>query len=588
MDRHTNLAPVILFVYNRPTHTHRTLLALSANDLAQESHLYIYCDGPKANADPEIRRKIDETRILVKSKNWCKEVTVIEKDKNDGLSNSIINGVSEILEKWGRVIVLEDDIVTGKGFLKYMNDGLEFYKEKEEVISIHGYNYPISSRGLKDTFFLKGADCWGWATWSRGWKIFDPDAKKLYQKIVDNNFSYDFDIQNAYPYTKMLEDQIIGKVNSWAIRWYASAFLANKFTLYPKKSLVKNIGLDGSGTHLEIKRPNKSCEDYCIVSEVPIEHNTKVAKRLKYFLNPPSSDSLIKRKMSAFKMPLKSFLKEVIPPIVFRFYKIFQDREKINEHKSDNIWEGNYSSWQEARENSRGYDEGTILDKCKNALLKVRNGEAVYERDSVLFDKIQYAWPLLTCLENIALNNNGSLSLIDFGGSLGSSYYQNRHFLKPLNFLRWIVVEQKHFVDCGKEEFKNDYLDFAYTIEEAMQRGKVNCLLLSGVLPYLPQPVEWIEKFCSYDFEYIVIDRTGFITADAHTLTIQNVPKEIYDASYPCWFFNERKFIELFSNKYEIISDFDDRVTPSVEVASGRCYWKGFFLKKKKDVVQTL
>jgi putative methyltransferase (TIGR04325 family) len=267
--------------------------------------------------------------------------------------------------------------------------------------------------------------------------------------------------------------------------------------------------------------------------------------------------------------------------IIKRLFRFVLPEHKFNKASDSNIWQGSFASWESALQLSKGYNDKLIFSKVRNALLKVKNGQAIYERDSVLFDKVQYAWPLLASLENIALKNNSSLCLIDFGGSLGSSYYQNRHFFKELKFLKWIVVEQKHFVDCGKQEFKDEYLDFAYTMEEAMQREKVNCLLLSSVLPYLPHPTEWIEKFCSYNFEYIIVDRTGFITADAHTLTIQNVPEQIYDASYPCWFFNEEKFIQQFSNKYEIITDFDDQFTASVQVNGNRGYWKGFYLKKK-------
>jgi hypothetical protein len=278
----SDCAPIALFVYNRPNHAEETLLALSENDLAQHSTLYIFCDGPKETADEKTFCKIQETRLIVKKSKWCREVIVIERDINFGLSGSIIDGVTKVINKHGKVIVLEDDIVTGKGFLKYMNDALDFYHNNEKVVCIHGYNFPISPSGLNETFFLSGADCWGWATWKRGWNIFDQDAEKLYQKIVSNGLTYDFDMQGAYPYTKMLKDQVEETINSWAIRWYASAFLAKKFTLYPRVSLVKNIGLDGSGTH---EKGDKLYTDifsnYCQVRKIPITHNVKVTRRIK-------------------------------------------------------------------------------------------------------------------------------------------------------------------------------------------------------------------------------------------------------------------------------------------------------------------
>ncbi len=267
-------------------------------------------------------------------------------------------------------------------------------------------------------------------------------------------------------------------------------------------------------------------------------------------------------------------IKAIIKSIISLGY--INKPDEINE----NAWSGNFTSWLDAKQNCTGYENNNILERCKSSLLKVKNGEAVYERDSVLFDKVQYSWPLLTCLQSVASENNNCLHVIDFGGSLGSSYFQNRHFLKNISSLKWIIVEQPHFVDCGKENFQNEHLSFEHTIDEALKKNDVHCLVLSSVLQYLPDPVFWIEKFCSYNFKNILIDRTGFTSGNESVLTVQKVPETIYSASYPCWFFNESKFLSLFENTYKLISEFDDCFTNRIENNNSSYYWKGFFLKK--------
>jgi hypothetical protein len=139
-------------------------------------------------------------------------------------------------------------MVVSPDFLAYMNAGLALYAGDEQVVSIHGYVYPTRD-ALPDTFFLRGADCWGWATWRRGWAVFDPDGAALLARVEAAGLQRDFDLDGAFPYTAMLRDQVEGRTDSWAVRWYASAFLADKLTLYPGRSLVLNIGLDGTGTN---------------------------------------------------------------------------------------------------------------------------------------------------------------------------------------------------------------------------------------------------------------------------------------------------------------------------------------------------
>ncbi|MEI6715665.1 MAG: glycosyltransferase family 2 protein [Verrucomicrobiota bacterium] len=238
-------APIALFTYNRLAHTRKTVEALASNELANLSDLYVFSDGAKSEID---QGEVDAVRQYLRNIRGFYSVHVTEQPNNIGLSQSIIRGVSQVCEEQGRVIVLEDDLVTSPYFLRYMNDALNLYEDEPDVVSIHGYIYPTTSP-LPETFFLKGADCWGWATWKRGWRIFNPDGAALLRELVTNELTDEFDFNNAYPYTQMLRDQLSGKVDSWAIRWYASAFLKNMLTLYPGKSLVQNIGHDGTGRH---------------------------------------------------------------------------------------------------------------------------------------------------------------------------------------------------------------------------------------------------------------------------------------------------------------------------------------------------
>ncbi len=289
-----NPAPIVLFIYNRPWHTEQTLLALEKNELANESILYIFCDGSKENSSTENLNNIKLARKIAEKNGIFKKKYIKTHEKNKGLANSVIDGVTEIINMHGKVIVLEDDIVTGKGFLKYMNDALHLYENVEEVCSIHGYIYPIKTDKLPETFFLRGADCWGWATWKRGWSLFNSDSKILLENIRSENLEFEFDIYRAIDYTKMLIDQINGRIDSWAIRWYASTFLKNKLTLYPKIPLIKNIGFDGSGTHC--KTPilaYDNFQDYCEVKAMPLIENLLVKKRIKQHFKPSRFHKLI-------------------------------------------------------------------------------------------------------------------------------------------------------------------------------------------------------------------------------------------------------------------------------------------------------
>ena len=236
--------PIALFVYKRPEHTRKTLESLIENAEFSDSPLYVFCDGARHEKDIPL---IQETRKVIRSYK-LENVTIIEREENMGLANSIIAGVTELCNKYGRVIVVEDDLYLSSYFLKYMNTALDTYEEYDEVMHIAGYMFPVRGQ-LPDTFFYRATSCWGWGTWKRAWDKFEPDEYVLIKRLKNRKKRHEFDIQGSMKYCRMLILQAIGVNDSWAIRWYASVFLNNGLCLHPGKSLVNNIGHDDSGVH---------------------------------------------------------------------------------------------------------------------------------------------------------------------------------------------------------------------------------------------------------------------------------------------------------------------------------------------------
>ena len=238
-------APVLLFVYNRPAHVKRTVEALRANQLAAESDLYVYSDAAKDESNLEAVR---EVRAYVRHIDGFRSVTVVERPQNWGLARNIIDGVTTHVNRAGRVIVLEDDLVTAPYFLTFMNDALEAYKDEPRVGHIQACDF-TQDPSLPDTFLIRWTGSWGWGTWARAWKHFNPDGRALLDELLARKLDRTFDFDGTYGYTRMLRRQIEGKNNSWAIRWNASLFLRGILSLNVGRSLVQNEGFDGSGTN---------------------------------------------------------------------------------------------------------------------------------------------------------------------------------------------------------------------------------------------------------------------------------------------------------------------------------------------------
>jgi FkbM family methyltransferase len=301
-----DLAPIVLFVYNRLRHTEQTLNALKQNVLSDESTLYIFCDGPKIGASEEEVKKVNTVRELVKAKQWCKEVHIIERKNNLGLANSVIKGVTEIIQKYGKVIVLEDDIITGTHFLEFMNDALNIYKNETKVYGISGYKH-INKKNINDeTFFLPIMSSWGYATWRDRWLKINFNGKELLNKVESKNIKSRINF-NELDYYTMLKEQVAGFNDSWAVRFQVSMYLDKGIFLYPKTSILKNIGFDGSGVHCFQETERFKQQDFKIDTKIKIsKREVRLEKKVLQLYDNKKKSNLFKR--------LKKSIKKNLPP----------------------------------------------------------------------------------------------------------------------------------------------------------------------------------------------------------------------------------------------------------------------------------
>ena len=298
-----NLAPIVLFVYNRPWHTQQTVEALQKNELVSESELFIYSDEAK---NKDVQKSVDEVRDYIAKIKGFKKVTIIKRSKNLGLDPSIIDGVTEIVNRYGKIIVLEDDIVTSTYFLKFMNESLEFYENKKEVWHVSGWNYPIDTEGLGDVFLYRLMNCWGWATWADRWRYYESNIQlstKKFSNIQINKLNLSINMNNFWSQVSV---NLKEKDSNWDIRWYVTIFNHQGLCLNPSQSFVENIGIDGSGVH---------CGDNNIfISQLSLKKHIKFTDVLK------ENDIALEKIQKFYLSQKKSFLERVLNKIK-RFIK---------------------------------------------------------------------------------------------------------------------------------------------------------------------------------------------------------------------------------------------------------------------------
>ena len=299
-------APIALFTYNRADHTRRAVESLLQNAEAKDSALFIFSDGPK---NEKTVRGVADNREYIHTVTGFKTVTIVEREKNWGLANSLIAGITDVINKYGRVIVVEDDLILSPYFLKFMNDGLEKYKDDDRVGTITGFVPPIEEK-LPETLFLTYCQCWGWATWKRAWDLLETDARPLLKGLRFKRKK--FDVGGGVCNYGNLYCQKVGLVDSWYLRYYASLFLKGKLSLYPGRSVATNEGLDGSGTHCgaELKRSFEAhnSQTPIKVNDVEVIENLQVFRIFKKYFLSKQSGSFIKAAYYQFKSFVRRLL----------------------------------------------------------------------------------------------------------------------------------------------------------------------------------------------------------------------------------------------------------------------------------------
>ena len=474
---------IAIFGWRRPHHLAEVFKSLSANKEIADLPVYIFLDGPRTTDDePYCVHCLHHAQAFNSS---CSK-QIIRATINKGLFNSIIEGVSFVLLRHETVIVLEDDIVVSPYFLSYMLQGLSLYQGDNAVASIHAYlpkiNFPFPA-----SFFLPGADCWGWATWREQWKCMRFDAHALAHEIRERKLVHRFNLNQNYDYLRMLDQRSKGLNSSWAILWHASCFLAGKVTLYPGTSLVSNIGFDGTGENCTTK------DDLFTVYST--QHLT-----LQYL--DPLVDDVLYNKYAAYFRPhslVRYYLRKVIHFLYDRSKRLLSptNRNHLRLH-------GPFASFEAAMHHSaQACDPHVILRSVTNACTDLLEGKGSYVIGSTLLTSKPSPLPISLVLSEIFSEEDGTV--IDFGGGLGGTYLNHRNLFTEKHL--YCVVEQATFVSTGIKLARKYCLpiEFYDSFNDIGTRPLM--IIFSSGLQYLSHPFLALKEALHLKPKYLLIDR---------------------------------------------------------------------------------
>ena len=519
-----NLAPIVFFVYNRPFHTIQSLKYLKLNKLYKKTDLIVFIDGPKNDIQDKI--KVSLVQDIIHNIKGFKSKKIIFRKKNFGLSKNFISGISSVLKKYEKVIVLEDDNLVSRYFLDYVNSGLEIYKNDKNICAINGYSYPVNKKGISNYFFVKGADTWGWGTWRRAWDEIIWDPQKLLERIKNKNI--------LKKKVDLLKNKINKKNDSYTIMYDLSMQLKNRYSLVPKISYSINSGFDGSGRHAKTK--TNMYNSVLNQKKIPINKSKVIVSklyqdRINLFYREKFKQNFINIKIKLIEFTKKILGKKLEKSIKKNFFNIDEFFFKKNK-------EAKFIDYFNLNNNYK--NENYLIEFLKkNFLYTFHDGKIKSINESNYY--------ILKKLKLLLNKNEKKLNIVEFGGGIGQKYLE---FVKLFNEkeINWSIVEPKKKKNLLPNK-KNYFFNFnEHTIK--LPHNKTNILIISSYLQYLKDPYEFIRKICRLSkVDYLIIDNIPLTKEqEQRLLKRHDLDKKKY---YSYFLFNQKKFVKSLSDKFK-------------------------------------
>lgn len=536
--------PVVLFAYARPEHLARVLAKLRENRVPL---ILAYSDGPKDAADAA---KVAAVRAQLRAIDWA-EVQLTERPENLGLGRNVLTGLTAVAERYPMFIVWEDDLICVPGTYDWVCAALRHYVNDTRVMSVTAWTHPRVTPGdVGDAPYLDArAECWVWGTYARAWRGMEQSASEKIAAIRAAGQS-----PSAYGADLSEMARVERRKNIWAVRWLFHHLQHGGLCVRPPWSMVEHIGFDAAATNAGeatewANPPLRACPPVPAVWPEAREH--PAVRALWAAANPAQGEwqrlrQRITRRLrrELARVDWKSPAKALTPPAT---------RAWLRRTFGWRWFRGDYGSWAEARAQARGYDDAAGLARVIAATRAVRLGQASWERDGVLFTEPEVHAPLLAALQAAARDNAGRLTVVDFGGALGSTWWQHRAALAEFA-VEWKVVEQPALVTAGRSEFAGDGLEFCASLAE-VGAGDRHLALLSSVLPYVEAPHALLEEVVALGFAHVIVDRMPFITAGQDRLVVQHTPPRLGGGSYPAWLFARDGVARHFAAAYELVAE---------------------------------
>lgn len=527
-----NAIPVVLFAYARPAHLARTLASLRANGVPR---IEAFADGAKGAGDAAA---VAETRALLRAADWC-EVRIVERAENLGLGRNVLAGVSEVAAREEAFVVWEDDLVAVPGTYAWVCAALRAYADDARVTSVTAWTHPrVTPGGVGEAPYLDArAECWVWGAWARSWRgMTEATAVEKLRAARRRGIAPD-----AYGRDLPAMARVEARKNIWAVRWIYHHFATGGLCVRPPWSMVEHIGFDAAATHaaeaVEWENP-------------PLRAAPPIPARWPEPAEHPACRGLWQRANAR-----RPWLRRARRAL--RWAKLPGLRARVRGALGWRWFEGDFASWAEARAAAGGgYDAGEIVERVLAATRAVRDGRAAFERDGVAFPRRIGEDGLVAALRTVAAASGGRLRVVDFGGSLGTTWWRHRGELADLRDVRWDVVEQPAFVAAGRAQLGGTGLRFFASVAEAGGAAEHDALLASTSLQYLPDPPAEIARWVAAGFAWIVLNNVPLHARRPDRLAVQRVPPEIYPASYPVWFFNRERLLGRFAADYDVVREF--------------------------------